>query len=544
MSNPRRRGLLPQLSGSLGRSGAAATAGSSLDPALRAELTRRASSGAAGSFAAQASLAGAGQPEATLAMFRRLNAEQEACQAAARGGKETPQDASLHGVRGPGSDSAWHTEAEAEEVGSPGSQASSMQATSWGGGVQSAFAPAAARQFSGLPDSSRSASPLPRSPGPAGQALHGAQGSQLRAELLRQLPSAQAGPCPALSDGSSRSSTVGSAFYSAGGGTGTAASGLGTPRSTVSWCSALALPQTESELAQLDLEDVRQLAAEAEALQQRAALALRLARLRMHSGQGSGRGGGDEGRATDVGGGGSDAAAEGACGGLPGTAPQRAPSEVPQMQGPRQQEQPLPQQQLPYFPLGQLERGQHEQDPKPEHHGDLLGPAGAQAEEWEPEDWAQQQPQQPQQPALGQQERQKEQEAATHGAMASAAAAGVALAGVAQAAGCGGGVAGRGATAGMSGSTKAAPTRGVPASSLPEPLLVVLQLVVLAAAALEAVLLWVAGVVERTSGGMLRAPRALVRAPPAAVRGGVMVAALLLELLACLARVLHGQTPA
>ncbi len=97
-----------------------------------------------------------------------------------RGGKETPQDASLHGVRGPGSDSAWHTEAEAEEVGSPGSQASSMQATSWGGGVQSAFAPAATRQFSGLPDSSRSASPLPRSPGPAGQALHGAQGSQLR----------------------------------------------------------------------------------------------------------------------------------------------------------------------------------------------------------------------------------------------------------------------------------------------------------------------------------------------------------------------------
>ncbi len=454
-----------------------------------------------------------------------------------------------------------------------------------------------------------------------------------RAELLRQLPSAQAGPCPALSVGSSHSSTVGSAFYSAGGGTGTAASGLGTPRSTVSWCSALALPQvglaaaqhcaaaladasvgspgslffvcvwgggggggggggswgwrlahrlgrartlsasaqqdsgrgtagpryswrrprlcpallalqTESELAQLDLEDVRQLAAEAEALQQRAALALRLARLRMHSGQGGGRGGGDEGRATDAGGGGSDAAAEGACGGLPGTAPQRAPSEVPQMQGPRQQEQPLPQQQLPYFPLGQLERGQHEQDPKPEHHGDLLGPAGAQAEVWEPEDWAQQQPQQPQQPALGQQERQKEQEAAAHGATASAAGAGVAVAGAARVEGCGGAVVGRGATAGMSGNTKAAPTRAAPDSTLPEPLLVVLQLVVLAAAALEAVLLWVAGVVERASGGMLRAPRALVRAPPAAVRGGVMVAALLLELLACLARVLHGQAPA
>lgn len=91
MSGQQRRGLLPQLSGSLGRSagggstgGSAATAaGSNLDPALRTALSRRASSGLASSFAAQAAVLGGRQPEATLAMFRRLHAEQEVAHVAA-----------------------------------------------------------------------------------------------------------------------------------------------------------------------------------------------------------------------------------------------------------------------------------------------------------------------------------------------------------------------------------------------------------------------------------------------------------------------------
>lgn len=120
-----------------------------------------------------------------------------------RGGKPAQQGSAspgtdMAGRPAFGSDSAWHTEAEA---GSPGSQASSAQAHSWaeaqgggklprgrparadslgGAGSQPAFAPAAAREFSALPDGSRVASPLPRSPGPARQWPQDVPDSQLR----------------------------------------------------------------------------------------------------------------------------------------------------------------------------------------------------------------------------------------------------------------------------------------------------------------------------------------------------------------------------
>ncbi|KAL4422585.1 hypothetical protein ABPG75_008782 [Micractinium tetrahymenae] len=590
MSGPQRRGLLPQLSGSLGRgtaSGGAGSASSTIDPELRAAFARRTSSGVGGSFAAQAALLGAGQPEATLAMFRRLNAEQEASRDVGRGSKLAQHDAVQPGARtaglpGPGSDSAWHTEAEGEEAGSFDSQASSAQAQGWaglqahgggygdgaaaeqgpaapgmlppdhragspgGGSNLSAFAPASAHQFSGLPDSSRGGSPLPRSP--ARQWQHGMQeqGSQLRAELLRQLPSALAALHPALSVGSARSAAAESAFYSAaGGGGGTAVSGLETPRSAVSWASALTLPQTESDLAQLDLDEVRQLAAEAEALQQRAALALRLARLRM-GGEGGGAGsGGDSAGAAAPGGGGAAVRKVPITGVAP--AVERA-GRIGQQQEAQQQrrqprEPPCEERGTVQHAQGQWERAQGQ------GHGHrleqaqpaLLAQAEPQAEAWEPEGPGR--PPQPlQQPQKEQQEWEAEHEPAGDAAgPAAAASTAVARAGAAAstaAAGAGTHVAASAAST-VSEGEEAAHSRAAPASALPAPVQVALQLVVLAAAVLEAALLWGASMAERASGSVLHVPRALVQAPPAALRCGVMVAAVLLELLACLLRALR-----
>lgn len=268
---------------------------------------------------------------------------------------------------------------------------------------------------------------------------------------------------------------------------------------------------------------MRQLAAEAEALQGRAAVALRLARLRMQGGEGGGRDGGGEGGATDAGGTGAGTAPmPGLTGHLTAAGTAREAPQVCRALLPHQQ---------PQEPrLGELAPVQ--QEAQPEQRPQQLATAYGQPEGPEPEDWGQ--PQAQAQPFQQEQKRGEMHGKAPRGGQGPATA-GAPVAGSAAAA----------TTAAGDVCTHAsAPTGAQPASALPYSVHVVLQLVVLAAAVLEAVLLWAARVGERASGGVLRVPRPLVQAPPAALRGGAMLAAVLLELLACLLIVLRGRLPA
>ena len=275
---------------------------------------------------------------------------------------------------------------------------------------------------------------------------------------------------------------------------------------------------------------MRQLAAEAEALQQRATLALRLAHLRMRC-PASGQGSSDEGRGAGGGGGGGGAIK--AEHGMEGVVPAAvAATEVPQQQHQQhQQQQPVAQQHCPEARHARLEMVQYGQELL-EHQGR----ADMQADNWEPEGLGR--PQHPQQPHLEEQEWERDQKAE------GTAVPPLTPAGTGDVAGCSGTHAAGSTTADMLGSGEAPSSGALPASALPEPVHVALQLVVLAAAVLEAALLWGARIGERASGGVLHVPPTLLRAPPAVLRASVMVAAVLLELLACLVHVLCGQPSA
>lgn len=331
--NRGRRSLSAQLSGTL--AAAASGGGLTLDAAMRAALAQQPRPGyqqrsgavpAGAPFAAWAAF-NPDRPEETLALFKRLNSrdvkygEQQAL-------------AQRQGVPAPNGDSARHTEADTE-ANSPLSQDSLLTGTadgSWAGssgeqgpaerqgsdqqpeqqqqresqpGQLSSTSPFASAAPSQLPPSlsappsvsSRDASPLPP------------ELSNSREELLLRLPAGRSPPRPPPSTASAYYSTGG------GGGGGSVSSGgslagerwqlhaetsgggadFDTPRSAVSWVSSsMALPQTEAELAGLEWQEVEQLAAEAAELQQRAALALRLARQRMQGDGGSGGNGGSE----------------------------------------------------------------------------------------------------------------------------------------------------------------------------------------------------------------------------------------------------------